>query len=147
MSSGYFQFHGAFLPALHPLTLSLGVTLRDRRGCHYTDDSPAPPFPDLPSHHLTEPAGIPTRPWDPRDPLLFPRCPTAFRKSARFGVPSEEGAGNGTCARWMCRSACMDWVCRAHGQGRVTDFTFTTPHLTQLPPQPFRREIRECFCL
>jgi hypothetical protein len=42
---------------------------------------------------------------------------------------------------WLaCMLVGMDWAGQAHGKGRVTDFTLTTPHLTQLPSQPLRKQ-------
>lgn len=39
----------------------------------------------------------------------------------------------------MCASAFVDWVSQACGVGRVTNFTVTTPHLTQLPPEASKK--------
>ena len=48
----------------------------------------------------------------------------------------------------MRESACADWVRQTQGEGPMTAVTLVNrTHLTQLPPQPFRGEIRERFCL
>lgn len=162
MSSQDFPFHGAFLRVLHPLTLSFTGIFRDRQRCHLPDNSPAPPIPDLPSHHrssqvlglgfqlrsgITSPPPCPPPPH--HSPCSFHYSVLLSRRMLRF-LHANRCTSRKTDP--MCIGGCtgqrgLTWVRQIRGEGRVTDFTFTTPHLTQLPSQPFRGETRECFCL
>lgn len=150
-SSGYIQFHCACPQALHPITLSLVIILQDRHHRHFMDDNLAPPSPNLPSHCLGFQGlglGFQPRSGTPQHPCSF-HCAVLHsrRMLLSFACHYRKEHKMGYWAWLMCKSVYTDWVCRAHGEGSVTDFTLAAPHLTQLPPQPFRREIRECFCL
>lgn len=161
VSSQDFPFHGAFLQVLHPLTLSFIGILPDRRRCYLPDDSPAPPIPDLPRHHRSSQVlglGLQLRsgsgPLPAPTPTNHSPCPFHYsvlhsRRMLWF-LRANRGTSRKTdpeCIGGCAGQRGLTWVCRIRGERRVTNFTFTTPHLTQLPPQPFKGETRECFCL
>lgn len=153
VSSGYIWFHCACPQALHPLALSPAIILQDRHHRRFMNDSLAPPSPNLPSHCLSfQGLGLGFQPGSGTphpNPLALSTVPYCIPEEhyCLLHAITEMSIKWDTECGW-CASRCTP-IGFAEPTGREVwpISRQPRPNLTQLPPQPFRREIRECFCL